>query len=121
LKKKEQINLNRNLLEIIPVKNIEWGTYPDSGLVFLKQPKFRSVLLKKYLLHRLPDQFYRVNLDDIGSFIWHEIDGEQNVSGIAVAVEREFGTRVDPVHQRLGTFIRSLKRSRFIDYRPDRI
>ena len=107
---------DRNLLEIIPVRNIEWDTNPDSGLVFLKQPKFKSALLKRYLLPLLPDPYYRVNLDDIGSFIWHEIDGRKDVSGIAVAVEREFGTRVDPLYERLGTFIRSLKRSRFIDY-----
>jgi len=107
---------NRNLLEIIPVKNIDWEIQPDSGLVHLKQPKFKSALLRKYLLPLLPDPYFRIKLDEVGTFVWLEIDGKKTTRMIAQATEKKFGERVNPVHDRLGKFIRSLKQSRLIEY-----
>jgi len=103
-------------MDLIPVKNIEWEIHPDTGLVNLKRPKFKALLLKKYLSPLLSDPYFRIKLDEIGTFVWREIDGHKNVAMIAAALEKAFGARVYPVHERLGKFIISLKRSRFIDY-----
>ncbi len=104
-------------MDMIPVKKIEWEVHPDTGLVNLKRPKFRASLLKKYLLPLFSDPYFRIKLDEIGTFVWREIDGHKNVATIAAALEKTFGARVNPVHERLGKFIIALKRSRFIDYR----
>ena len=107
----------RNLLEVIPVKNVEWDLLPESDLVQLKKYKFRSGLLKKYLLPLLPDPYFRIKLDAVGSFVWQEMDGVKTTGAIAKAMQMKFGDAVEPVHERLGMFIRSLKQSRFITYR----
>jgi hypothetical protein len=57
---------------------------------------------------------YRVNLDTVGSFVWRRLDGDATVAQIADAMHREFGERVEPVEDRLVTFLRTLERGRFV-------
>jgi hypothetical protein len=98
----------------IPVQNIEWETDPETNLVVLKKPKFKNRLLKKYLLPRLENRYFRIKLDKIGTFVWYRIDGKNTINDIANALEQQLGDEVRPIHERLVKFISSLSRSQFI-------
>ena len=102
------------LLDLIPVHNIEWEENTISGLVELKKPKFENAFLKKIILPRLKNPYYKVKLDKIGSFVWKQINGKNKISEIAQALEKQFGESVQPVTPRLSKFIFSLSKNKFI-------
>lgn len=102
-----------NLLELIPVKHIEWEIDRD-GLITLLKPKYRHPFLTKYLLPRLKRPFYQVNLDEIGSYFWENCDGIRSVKQIAKLQKEKFGEKVEPLYDRIAIFIQTLERNRFI-------
>jgi hypothetical protein len=104
---------SRNLLELKPVRVLEWET-KENGSVVLLVPKFHNPFLVKYLVPRLAKPFIRLELDATGSFVWQECDGNSTVSVIADRVKSRFGENFDPDYSRIGNFIRQLLRNEFI-------
>lgn len=102
-----------NLLTLIPVRNMEWERNQD-GLITLLKPKFRHPLLAKYLLPRMKRPFYKVNLDEIGSFFWENCDGSRSIKDLANLQKEKFGGEVDPLYDRIAIFIHTLEKNRFI-------
>jgi hypothetical protein len=105
-----------SLLNLIPIQNTKWCTN-DQQLVILLKPKFTNRWLVKHLLPRLKSPNYKISLDTIGSFVWNSIDGEKKVDQIAEELKHQFGDSVEPVYERVGLFINSLKRSQFIEFK----
>ena len=103
-----------NWFLLIPVRNLSWEINKETKLVELKKPKFKNKWLKKYLLPYLKNPEYRVKLDNIGSFVWNNIDGTQSCHQISEKLKKEFGASVEPVEERLGNFFQSLTRYNFI-------
>ena len=95
---------------------MKWEIIPETELVAIKKPKFKNRFLKKYLLPKLKKSEYSVNLDQIGSFVWKNIDGKNTFGEIADKLRREFGESIEPVYDRLGQFINSLRRYEFITF-----
>ena len=93
-----------------------WEINPETNFVVLKKPKFKNPLLKKYLLPRLKSPEYSVKLDKIGSFVWQTIDGDLSFGEIALKMSEKFGESIEPVNDRLGQFINSLRRYDFITF-----
>ena len=112
--KAEQIQIN--LLNLVPVRNIEWERNED-GLVVLLKPKFKHPFLMKHLLPRMKKPHYKIRLDDVGTFIWELIDGSLTVRELAKSLKDKFGETVEPLYDRLAPFLQSLERNRFIYYR----
>lgn len=63
------------------------------------------------------NQYYRVNLDKVGSWIWLHCDGQHSVKEIAEGLNEEFGTEVEPVNDRVTVFFRRLARGHFVTFR----
>jgi hypothetical protein len=59
----------------------------------------------------------RVRLDERGSFVWRQIDGERTVAEIARELGAEFGAEVEPADERVALLLRSLDRERFVELR----
>jgi hypothetical protein len=102
--------------KLVPERKINWEINPDTKFVVIKKPKFKNAFLKKYLLPRLKTPDYSVNLDKFGSFVWQNIDGNRSFGDIAIKMKEEFGESVEPVDDRLGQFINSLRRYDFITF-----
>ncbi len=104
-----------NLLDVTPVRVAQWEEV--DGRVRLARPaEWRSGV--KGVLDRF---FYllsarQIRLDDIGSFAWQQIDGEQTVAQIAEKLRGEFGARVEPAEGRLGHMVRVLRREGLVAY-----
>lgn len=105
-----------NYLNYIPIKSnkIKWKKL-DNGLIQIIQP--RDSILDKIVrkLFFTPDKF-RIDLDEMGSFIWKHIDGEKTIYDIAQLVKSEFGEKAEPLYERLVEYMKILKNNKFIDY-----
>ncbi len=107
-----------NLLDLIPVRNIKWEKKED-GLIVLLKPKFEHALLKKYVLPRLKKPYFKIKLDNVGSFIWEHCDGNIQVKELAKSLEDKFGKEVEPLYERLTLFLQSLEKNHFILYKTE--
>ena len=113
-----------NLLDLIPQQNISWERSKEGRLILLN-PKFKQPLLQKYLLPRLKYPYFKINLDEVGSFIMEHCNGKLTVREIGEALHKEFGDKVSPLYDRLAQFLKHLERNQFIKYKnisptPDR-
>ncbi len=102
-----------NLLDLKPVRLVESERTDDDRVVLLK-PKFSWGPLKKLLQPRLKRPYYKIHLDEIGTFVWDHIDGETTVGAMADAALAHFGERIEPVHGRLRTFLMQMERGALI-------
>lgn len=57
-----------------------------------------------------------IELDDFGSFVWRQIDGEKSVYAIGMAVKDEFGEAAEPLYERLSQFIKILHDQHYVVY-----
>ncbi len=105
-----------NLLDLIPVRNINWKKEEDE-LIVLLQPKFKNPFLAKHLLPRLKNPYYKIRLDDVGSFLWERCDGILTVKELANCMKDRFGDKIEPLYDRIALFLQSLERNHLIKYR----
>ncbi|MBS3819316.1 PqqD family protein [bacterium] len=115
-KNKEKETTQINLLDLVPVRNIEWEKRKN-GLVSLLKPKFKNPILAKYVLPRLKNPYYRIKLDEIGTCVWTHCDGGKTVREIADILYQNFGKKVEPLHDRLSLFLQRLEKNGFIKYK----
>jgi len=104
-----------NLYEIVPRPLVNYETGPDGRLVLLK-PKFRKQFFTKLFLRGRRINYYKLNMDDIGSACWLKIDGIKNAGAICDELESQFGERIQPVAERVGKFLIMLKNAKLIEY-----
>ena len=102
-----------NLLDLAPVRLVESERTPEDRAILLR-PKFTWKPLAKLLQPRLPRPYFKVHLDEIGTFVWDRIDGETTVGDMADAARAHFGEKIEPVHGRLKTFLAQLERNALI-------
>ncbi len=112
---KKQPEANNNLLDYIPIKAVQ-SEHDSDGKVVILKPKFSQKLIVKYVLPRMKRPNYRITLNDFVTAVWNHCDGRNTVADIATQLKKDFGETIEPVHERLGMFIRTLKTNRFIEY-----
>ena len=105
-----------NYLEKVPVKgDFEWTTN-DEGIVTLEienkgiMNRIFQVLLKK------PKITY-IHLDENGSFVWQQIDGNLSITEIGMTVSERFGNDAEPLYERLAQFFKILETNKFIGWK----
>ncbi len=104
--------------DVIVERKVEWENGPESRAVLLV-PRFRRGPLAKWLQPRLKRPNFRVNLDDIGSFVWNLLDGRTSFTAIAQAMRGHFGERAEPAEDRLKKFLIILHKNKFVElYQP---
>ena len=105
-----------NLLDLIPVRRVDWKKNGD-GTAFLQYPKFSNRILTAVLIKAGINPRARLHLDKIGSYVWEMCDGNRRVLDIAESMRTEFGSRIEPVYERLGAFVKLLTHHRCITYK----
>lgn len=104
-----------NLLDLVPVHTVRFETDAE-GLIVLLKPKFTNRLLQKYLLPRMRRPFFRITLDELGSFVWSRCDGKCTVRRLAELHKQRFGEKAEPLYDRLTLFLQTLEHNRFIRF-----
>lgn len=98
-----------NLLDIAPVRLARWEQAGERVVLHRPRPVSSGV---KGLLGRISYRLSasRIRLDDIGTFAWRQLDGRTTVRQAAEAMRENFGEKAEPAEERLGQFVRTLRR-----------
>jgi hypothetical protein len=104
---------DENISQLIPIHACEFNI--NEGLVtalFIKESKsfLDKILFSK--INRVPS---KIDFDEIGSFVWQQINGQNSVSEISKISQKHFGERIEPVQERVETFIRQLAGTKLIN------
>ncbi|MGN0707932.1 MAG: PqqD family protein [Faecalibacterium sp.] len=87
----------------------------DAGIVtvHLVHRGFYAAIAQK-LFHR--PRVSHIELDELGSFVFLQIDGQRTVEQIARQVREQFGETAEPLYERLIQYLSILRNNRFIYY-----
>lgn len=102
---------NTNLLDLRPVRIMECRVEDDRLVVLV--PRFRSRWMKWYL-RLLSNPYIRYRLDAISEAVWQDCDGTQTVWDIGKNIQAKFGSKVEPVWERLAGLLKQMERGGMI-------
>lgn len=108
-----------NLLDLMPACKWEW--LEEDGRVVVLMPKFRHRWVAPWLQPMLRQPNVRIKLDDLGSAVWKQCDGTTTVARIAEVIQGQFGPAAEPVHERIGAFLRKLEDGDLVAITPPHI
>lgn len=100
-------------LELIPVKLCDHKINEGKVTVYFKKEK--PTLIEKLFFRKLLNKPYKIDLDEIGSFIWHQIDGNRKVKDIVELGTREFGSEIEPADERVSLFMQQMHATKLIE------
>ena len=107
---------SENYLERIPVKNeIFRYSVGEDGIVTIEVDN-------KGLFNRIAQKLFKkpkvsyVHLDEFGSFVWLQIDGQRNITEIGTFVKERFGEKAEPLYERLAKFFQILNSYGFVNF-----
>lgn len=66
------------------------------------------------LFHRAKKSY--IELDEMGSFVWEQMDGKRTIYDICMCLKAHFGKDAEPLFERAVSFFQILKRNSFIVY-----
>lgn len=97
---------------LYPLRNCEFEIVDGLVIVnyFNKKPSFIEKLFFKKQLNKP----YKIDLDEIGSFVWQQCSGENNIEKISSLAEAEFGEKVKPASERVELFIKQMEKNKLI-------
>ncbi len=100
------------LKNIYPIRDCEFEEKDNLVVVkyFNKKPSFiEKIFFKKQL--KKP---FKIDLDEIGSFIWHKCNGENTVEDLVSLAKEEFKEKVNPAEDRVETFIKQMSKNKLV-------
>ncbi len=103
---------NENYLEKTPQKAEIAFTVDDEGLVTLSVENKGLMNRFAQLAFKKPKVSY-IHLDELGSFIFLQIDGAKNLLEIGENVKVQFGEKAEPLYERLSQYIKTLEKYGF--------
>ncbi len=115
--KKSELKIGKadNFLDLIPLRkaDLDWRR-DEEGLVsiYIERKSWLERLLRRF--RHIPDQM-RIDLDQVGSAVFAAMDGGRTIGEICAGLQREFGESVEPVYERVGTYINILRNNGFIE------
>lgn len=108
-------NKGGNLLDYIPkIKESQKFTEDENGIIVL-------TVEWKGFFHTIAHKFFKkpkvskISLDELGSYVWKQIDGEKSLMEIAALVGGQFGDEPEIAAERLIKFVRILLDNEFIE------
>ncbi|HSP46726.1 MAG TPA: PqqD family protein [Clostridiaceae bacterium] len=110
----KKIKKTDNYLELVPVKSDRYTwTENKDGIVRIIVPRDKALDRIVRAFFKTPSNM-NIDLDSYGSAVWKEIDGKRNVGEIGDLMKKEFGESIEPLYERLSTFINQLRNNKFI-------
>lgn len=97
-----------------PRRLLEWRE-GEEGLCVVLRPKLGKSRWGTWLAGYLRDPYYRIRLDEVGTFVWKACDGQTSLAAIVEQMRNQFGDTVEPAEQRLSAFMRQMLRSRLLE------
>ncbi len=109
-----------DLLELEPVRCVPWQESVDGKVIIDRPPPpvrgLRGLIERANWLVTPR----RIRLDDLGSFAWRRLDGVTKVRTLAGVMREAFPDSRHQIEERLGAYLRAMRRLRVIDFpRPE--
>lgn len=106
-----------NFLDYIPVRN------PEYTWKIKENGKAEVAVLNKGAFNKIAQTVFKrpkvsyIELDEYGTYLWENIDGEKNVLELSEIMKAHFGQKAEPVLDRLVSFVKTLQTNHFITYK----
>ncbi len=102
-------------MDLIPYypASLNWSK-DENGSVTLEQ-------VNKGLFNKIAQKLFKkprisyIHLDELGSFVWLQIDGERSLADIGIPVKERFGEKAEPLYEKLSKYFEILKSYGFIE------
>lgn len=109
-----------NFLDYIPVTSKKNSfDIGENGIVTIHMVHtgFYAAIAQKFFSR---PRVSHIDLDELGSFIYKNIDGTRSVGEIAELIHSEFGEKAEPLYDRLVQFMKILRNNGFITFEKKR-
>ena len=107
----------KNYLENIPLKHCNISTVKEEdGQITLLKPNTG-------IFDRFAQRFFKrppvthIALDQFGTFVWEDIDGEKDLTQIGKDVSERFGEEAEPLYERLSKYFYILEEEKLIIFK----
>ncbi|MFV9511780.1 PqqD family protein [Tepidibacillus sp. LV47] len=110
----KKISRKDNILELVPKKTSKYESIiTEDGVVQIIIPRNR-LLDRIVRMFKNTPKVMRIDLDKIGTYIWKQIDGKRDIQEIGRLLKLEFGDEIEPLYERLITYMNILRNNKFI-------
>lgn len=105
---------NNNYLEKVPTikSGLKWSK-DENGVVLEAENKGIANKIAQKLIKK-PKISY-IHLDEIGSFVWLLTDGKKDILSLGKEVHEKFGSKAEPLYERLTQYFKILENNDFIE------
>ena len=107
---------SENYLEKKPLRAdyIRWKKEDGEVVLEIENKGVANKIAQK--LFKKPKISY-IHLDEMGSYIWSMLDGEENIISLGEKVREHFGDSAEPLYERLSRYIKTLEDYKFIEFK----
>jgi hypothetical protein len=102
-------------LRAVPQKNCQYFKESD-GNITLKMPRAENEFLLRIINIFSKEPFFKIKLDDRGSYIWQYCNGEKTIQEISLLLEQHYGDDVKPAKDRTIFFFKQLYQNKLIKF-----
>jgi hypothetical protein len=106
--------VTEDLSNLFPVRACEFEESAD-GLIVALYRKAQHNFLEKILFKSMLDKPQKIDLDEIGSFIWKLCDGNKSMQQIVEQAKIKFSERIEPAVQRVKLFVDKMHSMKLIN------
>lgn len=113
----KKLKKDDNLLDYIPERNpdIIWRTLENKHVQIDVENKGFFFWITQKLLKK--PRYSKIELEEIGSFIWQTVDGKKTVLEISKEIKDEFGDKAEPILNRMVAYLKVLYSHSLISYK----
>lgn len=110
-KKKKETKDDNFLLYIPKLKHTAWEKRNNKVLLIF----YHNKSIEKFVRWLVKKPYVSdIELDEMGSVVWQQIDGKQTVFEIGEKLKEKYGEKCDPVYDRLIMYLRYLVRKGWV-------
>ncbi len=110
---------NNNFLDLVPQINegLNWNK-DENDIVTLE-------IENRGLFNRIAQKVFKkpkisyVHLDELGSFVWLQTNGQRNIAEISDLVKEHFGDEAKPFYERTAKYFQILESYKFVNLKPE--
>lgn len=103
---------NEKVLQLIPVRICEHEE--KNGVLTVLFDSKSTSFLDRVFFSKLSKKPSKIDLDEIGSFIWNQIDGKTSVMEIMAIAREKFENKIEPAEERVAEFFRQMAVTKLI-------
>ncbi len=104
-----------NFYELVPRQKRLFEERGD-GTVDILLPRYGNSAINRVFKQFLNQKPVHLHLDDVGASVWRLCDGRRSVREIGATLHERFGGRIEPVYDRLGTFLEQMRKGGMIEW-----